>query len=179
MSASLSKLARKDGAYLVRTGPFTTLGNIELSAQADQKRKKVGRAYHETCKIAKRGFQQVGQDDSFVLTTLLRNHLASLESEINRYRKVQIVTSAYVYSLCTSFLASFWEEDSICVVNTGLQYSIKSVATFLYGSAHGRLDFVMILAERSVEGASNQFKLLKSSVWFRRILIILQIFKNF
>lgn len=104
------------------------------------------------CKNAERVFQQIGQDGSNGFTRLLREHLANLGREMNRWRNLHVVASAYVSGLCNPSFDSVEEEGSIGAENAGQRYLQMAVGTTpYYGSSHGRFDSVMISAEPVVE----------------------------
>lgn len=98
---------------------------------------------------------------------------------MNRWRMVQVETSAYVSGFRTPFLSSVEVGDSLSVDDIRRRYIHKAVATTFYlVSSRGRLDSVTILAELLVEGASHEFKQLKRSVSFGRVLSFVRVCKE-
>lgn len=70
VSASLSKAAKDDGAYLVWSGPLTTLGDLDRHAYANQEQKKFRKVYQNICKLAEQVFKDIAYDGNLIFIRL-------------------------------------------------------------------------------------------------------------
>lgn len=137
--------------------------------------KKLEKVYQNKFKTAENVFQQIGKDGSHVFIRLFKEHFGNVKSNLNRRRKLQIVSYVYVSGLRAPSLASVEETDCFSIEDTGRQYFQWAVPTIsYYGSSNNRFESVMISAEQPSAGAARECTQSKISVWFRRILAFVQ-----
>lgn len=172
MIASLSKAGKKDGAYLVCFGPFSTLGDLARFAYADQEQKRFGKVDQKISKTTEKVVRRIGQDERHVLIRLVIEHFENEKRHLNKQRKLQITNCTYTSCLIAPSLANVERTDCLSIEDTGQSYLQEAVATiFYYGSRNARFDSVIVSAKQPCTGAARECTPLKSSVWFGYILV--------
>lgn len=106
MSASWSKVANKDIAYLVFSGPLSTSGDLKRCSCESQEQERLGKVYKNNCNTAEAVSNRSDKTNVTFSLECWSNILKMRKSHWNKWRKLQIASLANVSGLCAPSFAS-------------------------------------------------------------------------
>ena len=184
LSESQLQAAKKDAAYLVRSGPKVTLSDLELSFLAMHEQKNNGSTKMETESTAAVLLKELGYSASLVLIKLMKEHFLERYSDFLSARNIgiQLPMSAYVSGLPTPSLSNHQLGDALLMKDDGRRFLQRVMATkSYYGSETERFDSVIVSCDKKETRSPKTPSLNENdrtvSVWFGKIICFLRVRK--
>lgn len=139
-----------------------------------------GKVYQDIRKAAKYISRHIRQIKGYISIRRLSEHFENVKSYLNKQKKVQVDSSAYISSLNASPFQAL-QEQTACLLKILVGNTCKEAVLFIfyYGSTNSRFNSIIVFAGKLCANVARDCTRLKNSVWVELIFAFAQACKNY